>query len=887
MSSVKIQLSGLEPLIVREESNFVNVGERTNVTGSKKFLRLIKEEKYEEALQIARDQVEGGAQIIDINMDEGMIDGEAAMIKFLRLIASEPDISRVPIMIDSSKWNIIEAGLKNVQGKAIVNSISLKEGEALFIEHAKKIKRYGAAAVIMAFDEQGQADNYERRIEIVKRSYDILVNQIKFNPKDIIFDVNIFPVATGMDEHRRNAIDFFEATKWIKENLPHALVSGGISNVSFSFRGNNAVREAMHSAFLFHAINHGMDMGIVNPELIEIYDDIDKELLERVEDVLLDRRNDATERLIEFAENLKGVTKEKKKDDAWRELPLEKRIEIALVKGITEFIDQDTAEALTKIGSPLRVIEGPLMDGMNVVGDLFGSGKMFLPQVVKSARVMKKAVAYLTPFLEEEKLRNKSDKKPAKILMATVKGDVHDIGKNIVSVVLSCNGFEIIDLGVMVPAERILEEAQKQNADVIGLSGLITPSLDEMVHVAKEMKRLNLDLPLMIGGATTSKAHTAVKISPEYDKVIHVLDASRSVTVCQKIVGNQQNELFLNTKNEYTKIREGFLNRAVAKDYLSIDEARNNKLKLDFKENSPYKPNQLGVFTHNASVTDLIPFIDWTPFFQTWDLHGKFPAILEDNVVGENAKELYADALKMLNKIEKENLAKPKAVFGLFKANTINDDTIEVFNENNEKLNEFYTIRQQAKKSEGQPNISLADFIAPKETNIQDYIGAFAVTTGEEIEEVAKAYEKNLDDYNSIMVKAIADRLAEAYAEYLHKIVRTEYWGYASDENLENTELIAEKYKGIRPAPGYPACPDHLEKQTIFKLLDVENNTGIQLTSSLAMYPVSSVSGYYFGNPKAKYFGVGKIKMDQVEDFARRKEISAEEAERWLSPNLA
>ncbi len=887
MSGVKIQLSGLEPLIVREESNFVNVGERTNVTGSKKFLRLIKEEKYEEALQIARDQVEGGAQIIDINMDEGMIDGEAAMVKFLRLIAAEPDISRVPIMIDSSKWHIIEAGLKNVQGKAIVNSISLKEGEELFIEHAKKIKRYGAAAVIMAFDEQGQADNYQRRIEIVKRSYDILVNQLKFNPKDIIFDVNIFPVATGMDEHRRNAIDFFEATKWIKENLPHALVSGGVSNVSFSFRGNNAVREAMHSAFLYHAIHHGMDMGIVNPELIEIYDDIDKELLERVEDVLLDRRDDATERLIDFAENLKGVTKEKKKDDAWRELPLEKRIEIALVKGITEFIDQDTAEALTQIKSPLQVIEGPLMDGMNVVGDLFGSGKMFLPQVVKSARVMKKAVAYLTPYLEEEKLRNKTDKEPAKILMATVKGDVHDIGKNIVSVVLSCNGFEIVDLGVMVPAERILEEAQKQNVDVIGLSGLITPSLDEMVHVAKEMKRLNLNLPLMIGGATTSKAHTAVKISPEYDKVIHVLDASRSVTVCQKLIGTQQAELFKETKTDYTKIREGFLNRAVTKDYLTIEEARKNKLKIDFNENKPFQPNQLGVFTHTATVAELKPYIDWTPFFKTWDLHGKFPAILEDEVVGENAKELYVDALAMLNKIETENLAHPKAVFGLFKANTINEDTIEVLNEQNEKLNEFYTIRQQAKKSEGQPNLSLADFIAPKATNIQDYIGAFAVTTGEEIEEVAKTYEKNLDDYNSIMVKAIADRLAEAYAEYLHKVVRTQYWGYAQDENLENNELIAEKYSGIRPAPGYPACPDHLEKQTIFKLLDVEKNTGINLTTSLAMYPVSSVSGYYFGNPKAKYFGVGKIKMDQVEDFAQRKGITVEEAERWLSPNLA
>ncbi|MBF0597367.1 methionine synthase [Faecalibacter rhinopitheci] len=884
MSGIKIQLSGLEPLIVRDNSNFVNVGERTNVTGSKKFLRLIKEEKFEEALQVARDQVDGGAQIIDINMDEGMIDGVAAMTKFLRLIASEPDISKVPIMIDSSKWEIIEAGLKNVQGKAIVNSISLKEGEDLFIEHAKKIKRYGAAAVIMAFDEKGQADNFNRRIEIVKRSYDILVNKVKFNPKDIIFDVNIFPVATGMDEHRRNAIDFFEATKWIKENLPHALVSGGVSNVSFSFRGNNTVREAMHSAFLYHAIKHGMDMGIVNPEMIEIYDDIEPQLLELVEDVLLDRRDDATERLIEFAEGLKGLKKEKKKDETWRELPLEKRIEIALVKGITEFIDEDTAEALTQIGSPLRVIEGPLMDGMNVVGDLFGSGKMFLPQVVKSARVMKKAVAYLTPYLEEEKLRNKSEKEPTKILIATVKGDVHDIGKNIVSVVLSCNGFEIIDLGVMVSADKILDEAIKQKVDVIGLSGLITPSLDEMVYVAKEMKRLKLDIPLMIGGATTSKAHTAVKVAPEYEKAIHVLDASRSVTICQKLIGQQQAQLFEDITIDYTKIREGYLNRAVAKDYLTIAEARANKLKLEFE---PFKPNKLGVFIHSATVTELKDYIDWTPFFQTWDLHGKFPAILEDDIVGQNTKELYSDALEMLNKIEKENIAQPKGVFGLFKANTINDDTIELFDEEGNKIDAFHTLRQQSKKSKGSPNLSIADFIAPKDTGIEDYIGAFAVTAGTEIEDFAKSYQDNLDDYNSIMVKAISDRLAEAYAEFLHKEVRTKYWGYAADEDLENSELIAEKYKGIRPAPGYPACPDHLEKETIFRILDVVNNAGINLTSSLAMYPVSSVSGYFFGNPKAKYFGVGKIKMDQVEDFAQRKEISIEEAKRWLNPNLA
>ena len=808
------------------------------------------------------------------------------MVKFLRLIASEPDISRVPIMIDSSKWEILEEGLKNVQGKAIVNSISLKEGEKEFIEHAKKIKRYGAAAVVMAFDEDGQADNLERRIEIVKRSYDILVNQINFNPKDIIFDVNIFPVATGMEEHRRNSIDFFEATKWIKENLPHALVSGGVSNVSFSFRGNNAVREAMHSAFLYHAIQHGLDMGIVNPEMLEIYDDIDKELLEHVEDVLWDRRDDATERLIDFAENLKGITKEKKKDDAWRELPLEKRIEIALVKGITEFIEIDTAEALDKIQSPLKVIEGPLMDGMNVVGDLFGSGKMFLPQVVKSARVMKKAVAYLTPYLEEEKLKNKSDKEPAKILMATVKGDVHDIGKNIVSVVLSCNGFEIIDLGVMVPAEKILEEAVKQKVDVIGLSGLITPSLDEMVHVAKEMKLHQFDIPLMVGGATTSKAHTAVKVAPEYDKTIHVLDASRSVTVCTKLVGEQQKELFEETITDYTIIREGFLSRAETKEYLTIEEARKNKLQLDFETQKPFKPKQLGVFKHQASIAELRNFIDWTPFFKTWELHGKFPAILEDEIVGKEAKELYVDALAMLNRIENENITQPKGVFGIFKANTVNDDTIELFDENDVKIDEFYTLRQQTKKTKTAPNLSIADFIAPKDSGIQDYIGAFAVTSGKEIEDFAKTFQDKLDDYNSILVKAIGDRLAEAYAEYLHKLVRTEFWGYAADETLENEELIAEKYKGIRPAPGYPACPDHLEKQTIFKILDAENNAGIQLTSSLAMYPVSAVSGYYFANPASKYFGVGKIKMDQVEDFSKRKNISLELAEKWLSPNL-
>ncbi len=885
--NLKLTLSGLEPLYIRDNSNFINVGERTNVTGSKRFLSLIKSGDYEAALQIARDQVEGGAQIIDINMDEGMLDGKEAMVKFLRLIAAEPDISKVPIMIDSSKWEILEAGLKNVQGKAIVNSISLKEGEELFIEHAKKIRRYGAAAIVMAFDEIGQADNLERRIEICKRSYDILVNQIGFPKNDIIFDVNIFPLATGMEEHRRNALDFFEATKWIKENLPGAMVSGGVSNCSFSFRGNNLVREAIHSVFLYHGIKYGMDMGIVNPEMLEVYDNIPPDLLELVEDVVLDRREDATERLIDFAENVKGEAKTKKKDDEWRNWLLEKRIEHSLVKGITEFIDEDTAEALAKIESPLKVIEGPLMDGMNVVGDLFGAGKMFLPQVVKSARVMKKAVAYLTPYLEEEKRRNKSDKEPSKVLMATVKGDVHDIGKNIVSVVLSCNGFEIIDLGVMVPADKILEEAVNAKVDMIGLSGLITPSLDEMVHVAREMKKRNMNLPLLIGGATTSKAHTAVKIAPEYPSVIHILDASRSVPVATKLISEGQNSFLVETHKEYDKIRDGFLSRTVKKEYLTIGEARKNKYKVNFEVNKPFKPKQLGVFTHETSVSELREFIDWTPYFKTWELHGKFPDLLEDEIIGTEAKKLYQDTLVMLERIEKEGIAKPKGIYGLFKANTVEDDVIEVSDAEGNYLNQFISLRQQSKKSKNLPNFSLSDFIAPKESGIEDYIGCFAVTAGQEISDFARSFEEKNDDYNSIMVKALADRFAEAYAEYLHKKVRTEFWGYSAGEVLSNEELIKENYKGIRPAPGYPACPDHLEKLTIWELLNVKERTGIELTESLAMLPVSSVSGYYFGNPEAKYFGVGKIKMDQVEDFAKRKNIELELAEKWLSPNLA
>lgn len=885
--NLKLTLSGLEPLYIRDNSNFINVGERTNVTGSKKFLNLIKANDFEAALQIARDQVDGGAQIIDINMDEGMLDGKEAMVRFLRLIAAEPDISKVPIMIDSSKWEILEAGLKNVQGKAIVNSISLKEGEETFIYQAQKIRRYGAAAIVMAFDEDGQADNLERRIEICKRSYDILVNQIGFPKNDIIFDVNIFPLATGMEEHRRNALDFFEATQWIKENLPGALVSGGVSNASFSFRGNNTVREAIHSVFLYYGIKYGMDMGIVNPEMLEIYDNIPKDLLELVEDVVLDRRDDATERLIEFAENVKGEAKSKKKDEEWRNYSLEKRIEHSLVKGITEFIEVDTAEALAKIESPLKVIEGPLMDGMNVVGDLFGSGKMFLPQVVKSARVMKKAVAYLTPYLEEEKRKNKSDKEPAKVLMATVKGDVHDIGKNIVSVVLSCNGFEIIDLGVMVPAEKILETAIEEKVDLIGLSGLITPSLDEMVHVAKEMKRREMNLPLLIGGATTSKAHTAVKIAPEYKSAIHILDASRSVPIASKLVSENQNELLVETHKDYDKIREGFLSRSVKKEYLTIEEARKNKFKIDFEQNKPQKPNQLGVFVHEVSVSELRNYIDWTPYFKTWELHGKFPYLLEDELIGAEAKKLYEETLKMLERIENENIAKPKAVYGLFKANTVEDDTIEIYDENGLKINQFISLRQQTKKSKNLPNFSLADFVAPKESGIGDYVGCFVVTSGQEISDFAKEFEQKNDDYNSIMVKALADRLAEAYAEFLHEKVRKEFWGYSADENLDNEDLIKEAYKGIRPAPGYPACPDHLEKLKIWELLKADDKIGVELTESLAMYPVSSVSGYYFGNPEAKYFGVGKIKRDQLEDFARRKNMDLELAEKWLSPNLA
>lgn len=883
-----LKLSGLEVFTVYPGSNFINIGERTNVTGSRKFLNLIKNEKFDEALSIARDQVDGGAQIIDICMDEGLIDGVKAMTTFLRLIASEPDIARVPIVIDSSNWEVIEAGLKNIQGKGIVNSISLKEGEEEFIKKAKIIKRYGAAMIVMAFDEEGQADNLEKRKIISQRSYDILVHQLKINPSDIIFDLNIFPIGTGMKEHRRNALNFFEGTQWVKENLPGCFVSGGVSNISFSFRGNNKVRESINAAFLYHAIQYGLDMGIVNPTQLAIYQEIEPQLLKKIEDVLFDRDEEATERLIEYAETIveNKDTKEQKIEE-WRSWPIEKRLEFALIKGNADYIEQDVEEARLQANKPLDVIEGPLMDGMNTVGELFGAGKMFLPQVVKTARVMKKAVAYLQPFIEAEK--NGESQSNGKILMATVKGDVHDIGKNIVGVVLACNNYEIIDLGVMVPKETIIETAIREKVDLIGLSGLITPSLDEMIHVVEELERRNLSFPVMIGGATTSKIHTALKIAPKYSHtVVHVLDASKSVTVASSLLSSQSEDFKKKISEEYAHLREGYLNRSTEKEYLTLEQARKNKLTIDWNQYIPCKPKQPGVQVFSSiHLEDLTEYIDWQPFFRTWQLTGKYPDLLSDEVTGDEATKLYHDALQMIEKVIAEKLLQPKAVIGLFKANSNEQDDIEIYSNDNKLIHTFRTLRQQSVKSEGKLNLALSDFILPKnKENLHDYIGCFAVSIFG-AEALAKHYETNHDDYSAIMIKAVSDRFVEALAEYMHHKVRKEIWGYAPDEILDNQLLFKEKYQGIRPAPGYPACPDHLEKLTIWELLDVTDHIGVQLTESLAMYPASSISGYYFANPQSNYFGLGKITQEQVKDYAKRKEIKLEDAQYWLKPNLA
>ena len=877
--------SGLEPLIVRENINFINVGERTNVTGSRKFARLIKEGNYEEALTVAQHQVEGGAQVIDVNMDEGLLDSKKEMKEFLNLMMSEPEIAKLPVMIDSSKFEIIEEGLKCVQGKCIVNSISLKEGEEAFISQAKTVKRYGAAAVVMAFDEEGQADTTERKVEICVRAYDILVNRVGLNPNDIIFDPNIFAVATGIEEHNEYAMNFIDATEQIKARCPGVKISGGVSNVSFSFRGNNLVREAMHSVFLYHAIQKGMDMGIVNAGMMEIYDEIPEELRDLIEDVIFNRRDDSTDRLISYAENVRGSGKERKVDLTWRENPVSKRIEHALIKGITEFIDEDANAAMIELSSPLKVIEGPLMDGMNVVGDLFGAGKMFLPQVVKSARVMKKAVAFLTPYIEEEKEGVIQTK--GKILLATVKGDVHDIGKNIVGVVLACNNFEIIDLGVMVPANKILDEAQRLGVDIIGLSGLITPSLDEMVNVASMMQERGMNTPLLIGGATTSKTHTALKIEPVYEgATIHVLDASRSVGVSTILTSSDEDNksiYILDIRAEYDKVRTQRLKNTKKKEYLTLDQARKKQPQIDWESYTSPVPKKLGVHTLlSFDIKELVDYIDWTPFFSSWQLKGKYPKIFEDKVIGVEARKLYDDAQEMLKLIVEESWLTANGVYGLFPANQDHEDIV-ITDPDEGKSYTLYGLRQQRKKNDKVPQLALADYIAPN--GHQDYIGAFAVTTGIDIERKLKEFEANHDDYNSILLKSLADRLAEAFAEKLHELIRTDFWGY-SNEKLSSEDLIKEKYQGIRPAPGYPACPDHTQKETIFELLNVETNTGISLTESLAMYPAASVSGYYLSHPESKYFGLGQIELDQVEDYARRKNISIEEAEKFLFPSL-
>lgn len=889
-----LRLSGLEPLIATPTINFINIGERTNITGSKHFARLILSNDYEAAIEVARQQVENGAQIIDVNMDEGMLDGVEAMVKFLNLIAAEPDIAKIPVMIDSSRWEIIEAGLKCLQGKGIVNSISLKGGEKEFIQQAKTVKKYGAAVVVMAFDEAGQADTFERKIEVCKRSYDLLVNEVGFPAWDIIFDPNILTVATGMPEHNNYAVDFIEAVRWIKTHLPFAKVSGGVSNISFSFRGNDTVREAMHSAFLFHAIRAGLDMGIVNAGMITVYDQIEPELLEKVEDVLLNRREDATERLLQLAETVKSKGKTVVKDLAWRKQPVNERLRHALVNGIIEYIDEDTQEALSFFSNPLHIIEGPLMEGMNVVGDLFGSGKMFLPQVVKSARVMKKSVAFLEPYMKDlpsdandtKPEQTQQVKRNGKILMATVKGDVHDIGKNIVGVVLTCNNYEIIDLGVMVPCEKILQVAKEQQVDVIGLSGLITPSLDEMVHVASEMERNGFKIPLLIGGATTSKIHTAVKIAPHYSgPTVHVLDASKSVPVVASLLHEENgSETAQTIRDSYEALALNHAERQKAKDNLSIEKARANKLQIDWENYTIPQPAFTGTKTFESlPLKDLVPFIDWTPFFQTWELAGRFPDILTDEVVGEAATKLYDDAQIMLEKIIAENWIEAKAVIGFWEANT-QEDSVLLKTETGETA--FHFLRQQRKMSEGIPNLCLSDFVAPKTTHKKDYMGGFVVSAGFGVEAKAAAFDKALDDYNSILVKALADRLAEASAEYMHYKVRTQYWGYAPEEKADINTLIKENYQGIRPAPGYPACPEHSEKITLFELLQAQESIGVRLTDSFAMFPAASVSGFYFSHPQSKYFAVGKLSKDQVEDYAQRKGIETAAAEKLLMPQL-
>ena len=886
----QLRLSGMEPLVITEDSIFANIGERTNVAGSRMFARLIREEKFEEALVVARHQVDGGAQIIDVNMDDAMLNAEESMTNFLNMVSSEPDIAKLPIMIDSSKWSVIEAGLKCLQGKGIVNSISLKEGEDEFKSHAKKIMSYGAATVIMAFDEQGQADSYERKIQICERAYKILVEEVGFPAEDIIFDPNIFAIATGIEEHNSYALDYIKAIKWIKRNLPFAKISGGVSNLSFSFRGNDRIREAMHSAFLFHAVKAGMDMGIVNAGQLEIYEEIPKELLERVEDVILNRRADATERLIEIAESVKGEVRDETKVLEWRNQSVEERLKHSLVRAITEFIEQDVEEARLKIGSPIKVIEVPLMNGMNVVGDLFGEGKMFLPQVVKSARVMKKAVAYLLPYIEQDKLISGNTEKAGKILLATVKGDVHDIGKNIVGVILGCNNYEIIDLGVMVSADRIIEAAIENKVNAIGLSGLITPSLEEMVHVASEMERLKIKLPLLIGGATTSKAHTALKIAPEYSGItVHVLDASRSVQITSRLLNKESRESFgKEIAKEYKNFRDEYLKRTEKKKYISIEESRTNKFQIDWNSQEIFTPNKLGVTVFdNYPLAELVEYIDWTPFFRTWELKGKYPDILTDEKYGVEATKLFKDAQSMLRELVDKNSITANGVVGIFPANSVGDDIELYLDENrNHLVNKFFTLRQQNLKSANSNNIALADFISPKESGLKDYIGAFAVTSGIGIEKLIEKYQFENDDYNIILVKALADRLAEAFAEFLHHKVRTELWGYNENEKLSSDDLVQEKYIGIRPAPGYPAQPDHTEKLTIFELLDVEKKCGIKLTENLSMYPASSVSGLYFGNAESKYFSVGKISKDQVEDYAYRKGMSISETAKWLKPIL-